>query len=130
MRRARKALQWFSDNWPLNLEWPSDIPRPVPTPDSPATRILLHTQQNNPLIRLNTKGEIADVKGFCWRLSAQRSQFDQVVRQYRDGGTRDGQCPRRGSKAWLIWQALCKAGDVRFKGAWKLLNKEKYPFTV
>ncbi|MBN7785173.1 hypothetical protein JYP51_09600 [Ponticoccus gilvus] len=23
-----KAFQWFSDNWPDDLAWPSDIPRP------------------------------------------------------------------------------------------------------
>jgi len=22
------ALRWFADNWPEDLEWPSDIPRP------------------------------------------------------------------------------------------------------
>ena len=29
-------MQWFSDNWPHGLDWPSDIPRPDPAPDSPA----------------------------------------------------------------------------------------------
>jgi len=24
------ALVWFSSNWPNDLEWPSDIPRPTP----------------------------------------------------------------------------------------------------
>lgn len=23
-----KVMQWFSDNWPDDLEWPQDIPRP------------------------------------------------------------------------------------------------------
>ena len=23
------AMQWFSDNWPEGVDWPSDIPRPV-----------------------------------------------------------------------------------------------------
>jgi hypothetical protein len=23
-----RALTWFSDNWPADLEWPRDIPRP------------------------------------------------------------------------------------------------------
>ena len=31
-----RVLQWFSDHWPADLEWPSDIPRPDPSPDSPA----------------------------------------------------------------------------------------------
>ena len=28
-----RALQWFSDNWPVPPEWPSDIPRPEPASD-------------------------------------------------------------------------------------------------
>lgn len=30
-RTASKLLQWFSDNWPDDLDWPSDIPHPKPT---------------------------------------------------------------------------------------------------
>lgn len=26
------ALQWFSDNWPEGLDWPSGIERPAPRP--------------------------------------------------------------------------------------------------
>lgn len=25
-----KAMQWFSNQWPIDLEWPSDVPRPEP----------------------------------------------------------------------------------------------------
>lgn len=25
-----KLVQWFSDNWPQDLEWPEDVPRPIP----------------------------------------------------------------------------------------------------
>lgn len=32
-RRAARVTQWFSDHWPEDLEWPSDIPRPTPNPD-------------------------------------------------------------------------------------------------
>ncbi|WP_071971953.1 hypothetical protein [Sulfitobacter alexandrii] len=28
--RANRIVQWFSDNWPADLEWPDDIPRPSP----------------------------------------------------------------------------------------------------
>lgn len=28
LRRAATVLQWFSDNWPADLEWPRQIPRP------------------------------------------------------------------------------------------------------
>ncbi len=26
-----KAFRWFSENWPEDLEWPSDVPRPAPS---------------------------------------------------------------------------------------------------
>lgn len=29
-RRAARVVQWFSDQWPSDLEWPLDVPRPVP----------------------------------------------------------------------------------------------------
>ena len=29
LRRAARVLDWFSDNWPADLEWPHDIPRPA-----------------------------------------------------------------------------------------------------
>lgn len=28
IRKAERVLSWFSDNWPSDLEWPRDIPRP------------------------------------------------------------------------------------------------------
>lgn len=31
VRTADKLLQWFSDNWPENTEWPEGIERPVKT---------------------------------------------------------------------------------------------------
>lgn len=33
-RRAQRALQWLSDHWPDDLEWPSDVPRPAPRRDA------------------------------------------------------------------------------------------------
>ena len=35
-RRAARIVQWLSDHWPPGAEWPADIPRPDPAPDSPA----------------------------------------------------------------------------------------------
>ena len=32
-RRAARVIQWLSDHWPEDLDWPSDIPRPTPNPD-------------------------------------------------------------------------------------------------
>ncbi len=28
LRTADRVMAWFSDNWPADLEWPRDIPRP------------------------------------------------------------------------------------------------------
>jgi hypothetical protein len=30
LRTAEKVFFWFSDHWPTDLEWPTDIPRPEP----------------------------------------------------------------------------------------------------
>ncbi len=29
---AAKLMLWFADNWPADLEWPRDIPRPAALP--------------------------------------------------------------------------------------------------
>lgn len=31
LKRANAAIEWFSDHWPDSAEWPSDVPRPVPS---------------------------------------------------------------------------------------------------
>ena len=36
VRRATSIVQRASDHWPEGSEWPADIPRPDPSPDSPA----------------------------------------------------------------------------------------------
>jgi len=28
-RRAHRVVQWLSDHWPADLDWPADIPRPA-----------------------------------------------------------------------------------------------------
>ena len=38
MRTGRRITQFFSDNWPEDTPWPPDIPRPAPSPDSPAAK--------------------------------------------------------------------------------------------
>lgn len=30
-RTAERLMQWFSDNWPVDLEWPEGIERPAPS---------------------------------------------------------------------------------------------------
>ena len=29
-RRGARVVQWLSDHWPDDLDWPADIPRPAP----------------------------------------------------------------------------------------------------
>ena len=31
LKKAARLVQWFSDNWPADLEWPADVPRPAPS---------------------------------------------------------------------------------------------------
>lgn len=30
LERAARVLRWFDENWPADLEWPRDVPRPNP----------------------------------------------------------------------------------------------------
>jgi len=32
LRTSDRVLQWFSNHWPVDLAWPPDIPRPLPSP--------------------------------------------------------------------------------------------------
>ena len=126
-----RVLQYFSDNWPIDLTWPADIPRPDPAPDSPAVQAMTAWQkergnlnqsanesETDPLTTLNTKGHIADPEAFCKAISfgcaVQRTSFDQVVRQYSDGRPRANRMPRSGSNAAVILRQLVAAGDARF----------------
>ena len=38
IRTYTRVVQWLSDHWPADLEWPADILRPAPSPDSPAAQ--------------------------------------------------------------------------------------------
>lgn len=38
VRRAARIVQWFSDHWPVDLEWPADLSRPDPSPDFPTAQ--------------------------------------------------------------------------------------------
>lgn len=31
LRTYDRAVQWFSDNWPADLDWPSEVQRPAPS---------------------------------------------------------------------------------------------------
>lgn len=32
VKRLEAAIQWFSDHWPENADWPDSVPRPEPVP--------------------------------------------------------------------------------------------------
>lgn len=36
LRTARRVFDYLSDNWPADLEWPRDIPRPKPSKNKEA----------------------------------------------------------------------------------------------
>ncbi len=115
-RRAVRVAQWFSDHWPLDLEWPSDIPRPPVSADSPAACEAMETDP----FRLNDKGRIAEPDAFLSAvkrragLTISRDIYDQVISQYGDGGSRCHRRPRRGSRAGFVFEALMEADDARF----------------
>jgi hypothetical protein len=38
IKTATKVMSWFSENWPADLEWPADVPRPdVPSKERKAS---------------------------------------------------------------------------------------------
>ena len=135
-RRATRIVQWFSDNWPIDLHWPTDIPRPDPAPDSPyalglAKNLGLDLNQaalpsDNPLA-LNDQGQLADPRTLATSLvfvptgidgteliKAMLDSYYQVIAQYADGKARGHKHPRAKSRAAEVLRALMDAGDVRF----------------
>ena len=135
-RRATRIVQWFSDNWPLGLLWPADIPRPDPAPDSPHVKALAESMgltliepplPSDPARALNAKGHLADPRALATSLvfvptgiddtelvAAMVGSYYQVVAQYADGKARAHKHPRAKSRAAEVLRALMDAGDVRF----------------
>ncbi len=85
-------LQWFSDHWPLDLDWPADIPRPDPVEDSPYIKALAEQAQslNNSandsdsapdctpeadLFALNEQGQIASPRALATSFYASHIQI-------------------------------------------------------
>lgn len=125
--RAARVTQWFSDHWPDGLAWPSEIPRPEPSPKSTSPVKPGTKDSENPLTALNNHGTIASPDAFVAALPLQvfRASYDQVLRQYADGRPRADKSPRRGTHAALILDHLVKAGDVRFSKRIKRCRKGK-----
>ncbi len=111
-----RVLQWFSDHWPGELPWPPDIPRPAPSPDSLAAAAGPAAQRAtpDPITRLNARGQIANPNALCQSLDIRRYVYDQVIRHYADGRSRQHKIPRRGCASRRVFDALIAAGDARF----------------
>ena len=109
-RRYNRIVQWFSDHWPADLLWPADLPRPVPSLDSPAAQ----ARAADPANDLNANGEIANLAAWCRRNAYEPNDARSVIRRYGAGGPREGRYPRRGSAAQFVLEQLIKTGDRRF----------------
>ena len=136
-RRATRVIQWFSDNWPVDLDWPADIPRPDPAKDSPHILALAEKfgidlnkpEPESEKLVLDDKGHLADPRALVERLAGHAvkvagdpeelidrwmSTYYQVVANYADGGKRAHTTPRAGTMSFQIVTALVDVGDVRF----------------
>lgn len=104
-RRAAAIIQKASDNWPPVLEWPSDIPRPEPTPGSPAIHALASplSPEGDPvaLVEAARERRSAAMEASDWG-AAERANLEALTT-----GTRLGPDGRIASPA-----ALCKALGV------------------
>lgn len=111
-RRYNRIVQWFSDHWPADLLWPAALPRPAPSPDSPATQARAEAAPAN--AELNADGEIANLAAWCRRNAYEAADARYVIRRYGAGGPREGRYPRRGSVSRFILEQLIQSGDRRF----------------
>lgn len=125
-RRVERILQRASDHWPPDLAWPSDIPRPAPTPGSPAAEAastpseqderLAAARELGPSGRVRRPAALLEAIGLP--AEAARATYDDVCKRYRDDGPAGPTEPRRTDPpSWTarILDALVDAGDVRFK---------------
>ena len=136
-RRAERIIQWFSDNWPVDLDWPADIPRPDPAKDSPHILALAEKfgidlnkpEPESEKLVLDDKGHLANPRALVERLAGHTvkvagdsqglidrwmSTYYQVIAHYGDGGKRAHTTPRAGTMSFGIVTALVDVGDVRF----------------
>lgn len=105
----RRIVQWFSDRWTADLLWPADLPRPAPSPDSPAVQACAAASKD-----LNADGEIANLADWCRRNAYELYDARYVIQRYGAGGPREGRYPRRNSGAQFVLEQLIKTGDRRF----------------
>ncbi len=59
VHRARKIIDWFSENWPADLAWPNDIERPN---NNSAAKVTIEPQANCPLPTVTQAGDFFERK--------------------------------------------------------------------
>ena len=107
-----RITQWFCDNWPSDLTWPVDIPRPTPSPDSPAAQTAAAAPETPPGLELNDQGTIANTKAFLEYLGIPRvspSTLRDVIRFYGDGKSKELAWPLEQSDAERVMEGLITA---------------------
>ena len=139
IRRVGRAVQWFSDCWPAELEWPEELQRPAPGPEAPAEAadplqavraahervaaaaasgdsMALHAAEEAALkagSTLRADGRIASPVALCEALHVSRDIYYDVVRRF--AGTRGARRhTRTGSASERVLGALVASGDTRF----------------
>lgn len=110
VRRAAKIVQWFSNNWPVDCVWPFQIPRPPPSPDSPAGRLQTASSASD----LGPDGKIKNIAHWCRQNAYDQAETRYVIKNYGAGGKLAGRAPRRDTAANFVFHQLVKSGDVRF----------------
>ena len=128
LARSRAILQWLSDHWPLELEWPADIPRPDPNPDatcfsgarpgpgagpSSSNSAIRRTTPARARPLLNESGEVDNVAGFARGQGFNPRNVRNTLKRYGAGGPKWGHMPAPDTEAYLIMEALFEAGDAR-----------------
>ncbi len=142
-RRVDRSIQWFSDHWPAELDWPDELPRPHPAPGAPvamgpgptdpvaAVRVarervvaavaagdsMALRDAEAAMLRagsvLREDGRIASPAALCEALRVSRDVYYDVVRRF--AGPRGARRhTRSGSDSHRLLSALVASGDTRF----------------
>lgn len=126
-RSFERALVWLSDHWPGNLEWPRDIPRPLPEGEDPAAPApALDPKEQRELaeaLALGPNGRLRSPAALCKALRIGRATYDYVIRRYADGRDRADAFPQRNTWSRRLLEHLVASGDTRFSERRKRVEK-------
>ena len=105
IRSALAVVQWLSDHWPPDLEWPRDIERPEPAPGSRAAAIFGPLAAGGASVAAleGTERRRDDDASDGIRLAARRAESARVGAGMRIGPSGRIACP----------MAICQALGVR-----------------